>query len=338
MVLLRDIAKIAGVSPATVSRVINNSAAVKEDKRQRVLEAIKQTGFIPNDLARSFYNNSAKIIGVVSPDINSPFFNDVVSAIEEEIYCRGYRMMMFCINGDMEKLKVSLNMLEMMQAEGIILMTNAEDVQEVFKNSTTPVVAFDREAKTNRKFLYIRSDNYEGGRIATEYMIHCGCKNLINIKGPQRLSSARERYQGYCDVCDKYHLQTLSLEVEYSFDAGRAVGHEILRLYPQVDGIVAANDIVAIAIMKELQYAGKRIPEDIQIIGFDDIVFTQMMTPELTTIRQRVKEMGKAAVHAIIDHKEQKEQCGEMCEEIVFPVELMKRESTRKNKSYEGNI
>ena len=333
MVLLRDIARLAGVSPATVSRVINNSAVVKEEKRQRVLEAIKQTGFIPNDLARSFCQNSAKIIGVVSPDINNPFFNEVVSAIEREIYFRGYRMMMFCINGDLEKFKVILNMLGMLQAEGIILMTNAEDVREVFKNSTIPIIAFDREAKTNKKFLYIHSDNYEGGRIATEHMIDCGCQNLINVKGPQRLSAARERFAGFCDVCSQHRLEMKSLEVEYSFEAGREAGREILRSYPQVDGIIAANDIVAVAIMKELQYAGKKIPEDIQIIGFDDIVFTQMVTPELTTIRQRVNDMGEAAVQAIIDYRERKEKCGE----IVFPVELVKRESTRKKQIYEGN-
>ena len=224
-------------------------------------------------------------------------------------------------------------MLGMLQAEGIILMTNAEDVREVFKNSTIPIIAFDREAKTNKKFLYIHSDNYEGGRIATEHMIYCGCQNLINVKGPQRLSAARERFEGFCDVCSQHRLEMKSLEVEYSFEAGREAGREILRSYPQVDGIIAANDIVAVAIMKELQYAGKKVPEDIQIIGFDDIVFTQMVTPELTTIKQRVNDMGEAAVQAIIDYRERKEKCGE----IVFPVELVKQESTRKKQIYEGN-
>ena len=119
---------------------------------------------MPNDLARAFYNNSAKIIGVIFPDIRNPFFNDVVSAIEKEIYCQGYRMMIFFANGETEKLRSVLNILEMLQAEGIILMSNAEDVQEAFKNSTTPVVAFDREARTNKQYLYIHSDNIEGGR------------------------------------------------------------------------------------------------------------------------------------------------------------------------------
>lgn len=331
MVLLRDIARIAGVSPSTVSRVINHSAEVKEDKRQRVLEAIKETGFIPNDLARSFYNNSAKIIGVICPDINNPFFNDVVSAIEREIYCEGYRMMMFFANGDMEKLKSVINILEMLQAEGIILMSNAENVEEAFRNSTTPVIAFDRQAKTNKKFLYIHSDNYEGGRMTTEYMVNCGCRKLINVMGPQRLSTARERFAGYCDVCRQYDIEPKSLEVEYTFDAGSAAGREILRSYSDVDGIIAANDMVGIAIMKELQKAGKRIPDDIQMIGFDDIILSQMMSPELTTIKQQVNQMGKAAVRAIIDYKERKENCGE----ITFSVELIERRSTRKKRSYE---
>ena len=118
MVLLRDIAKLAGVSPSTVSRVINHSAEVAEEKRQRVLDVIRETGFVPNDLARAFYNNSAKIIGVIFPDIRNPFFNDVVSAIEKEIYCQGYRMMIFFANGETEKLRSVLNILEMLQAEG----------------------------------------------------------------------------------------------------------------------------------------------------------------------------------------------------------------------------
>ena len=331
MVLLRDIAKIAGVSPSTVSRVINNSAQVKADKRQRVMEAIQKTGFVPNELARSFYNNSAKIIGVISPDIDNPFFNDVVNAIEKEIYRMGYRMMMFFVNGDMEKLRSAINILETLQAEGIILMSNAEDVQEAFNNSTTPVVVFDREAKNSKEFLYIHSNNYEGGRIAAEHLIHCGCKNLIHIKGPQKLSVARDRFRGYCDGCSKYHIEIKSLESDYTFESGREAGQDILRLYSDVDGIVAANDIVAVAVMKELQCGGKRIPEDVQIIGFDDIELSQIMNPELTTIRQHVSDMGKVAVQAIIDHKERKEKS----KEIVFSVELVERGSTRKKKSDE---
>lgn len=325
MVLLRDIAKLAGVSPSTVSRVINHSAEVAEEKRQRVLDVIRETGFVPNDLARAFYNNSAKIIGVIFQDIRNPFFNDVVSAIEKEIYCQGYRMMIFFANGETEKLRSVLNILEMLQAEGIILMSNAEDVQEAFKNSTTPVVAFDREARTNKQFLYIHSDNREGGRIATEYMIHCGCRNLIHVRGPQRFSTARERFAGYCEICSQYGIEPKSMEVEYTFEAGREAGREILKSYPEIDGIIAANDIVAVAIMKELQRKGKKVPDDIQIIGFDDIILSQIMTPELTTIRQQVSEMGKAAVRAVIDHKDKEEKCGE----IIFSVDLIKRESTR---------
>ena len=325
MVLLRDIAKLAGVSPSTVSRVINHSAEVAEEKRQRVLEVIKETGFVPNDLARAFYNNSAKIIGVIFPDISNPFFNDVVNAIEKEIYSQGYRMMIFFANDETEKLRSVINILEMLQAEGIILMSNAEDLQEAFKNSTTPVVAFDREAKTNREFLYIHSDNREGGRIATEYMIQCGCKNLIHVRGPQRFSTARERFAGYREICNMYQVEPKSFEVEYTFEAGKEAGREILKSYPEVDGIIAANDIVAAAIMKELQRSGKKIPEEVQIIGFDDIILSQILSPELTTIKQQVSEMGKAAVRAIIDYKDEKEKHGE----IIFSVDLVKRESTK---------
>ena len=189
-----------------------------------------------------------------------------------------------------------------------------------------PVVVVDRHMTDGGEIAFIESDHYRGGLLATQHLYDCGCKNIVCLRGPQEFASGRLRFKGYKDVCKKYKLNEMYIDTEYSYESGLKSAELLLEKYPDVDGIVAANDIVAISTYKVLKSNGKRIPEDIQLVGFDDIRFSSLMTPELSTIRQPVSKMGKLAVDIICNYAEDKPYE----KEYILDVELIQRETTRK--------
>jgi LacI family transcriptional regulator len=328
MTSIRDVAKLAGVSPATVSRVMNGTANVDSQKRQRVEQAIKETGFKPNEVARSLYKKSSKIIGVIVPNIENPFFNELAGAIEEECDKNGYRLTLCNSNNDLEKEKRNMNLLSRMNADGIILMTNQKEIKEEVKKCQIPVIMLDRQVGTGSEIAYIQSDHYMGGRIAMEHLLECGCRHIVQMSGPNRFSSARQRFQGYSDVCRERELELVSLECEYDYEDGLKKAEELIRKYPDTDGIIAANDMVAISVYKVLTKKGYRIPEDIQLIGFDNINLSRLFTPEITTIEQPITRMGQEAVKVLIAYIEGRE----FKRQNVFPVTLIPRETTIKKR------
>jgi len=328
MISIKEVAKLAEVSPATVSRVINDSANVNEDKVRRVKKVIEETGFKPNEVARSLYRKSARIIGVVVPNIDNPFFNEIAKAIEDEAYRNGYRLTLCSSNEDVEKERVNIDLFASMNADGIILMTNEEEIFKKVESSKIPVVVLDRETAHGNEVACVQSDNYTGGRLAMEHLLNCGCKRIVAMRGPRNISSGRQRFEGYLKVCGERGVIPAFVDCGYDFEVGQSKTEELLKKYPDVDGIIAANDMIAMAVYKVLTRAGKRVPEDIQLIGFDNIKLSQLMTPELTTVEQRIPDMGRQATRILLDHIEGKP----VLRNNIFPVKLIERETTRGGK------
>lgn len=325
MASIREVARIAGVSPATVSRVMNGTARVDEEKKKRVLDAISETGFVPNEVARSLFKKSAKIIGLILPSIENPFFTQMANAIEKTADSYGYRLVLCNTDDNPEKEKASLLMLESMNADGIILTTNNEEIYDCVNNCKIPVVLTDRRIAMEAIAGYVHSDHYAGGRMAAEHLIECGCKNIVCIRGPKEVSSARARYEGYRKVCDERNIKPQTIDCEYDFNKGMQIAEEILKKYPKVDGIIACNDTVAISVYKVLHGKGIRVPEDVQLIGFDDIRLASLVTPELTTIAQPIDEIAKKAAELIINKYDNEE-----IKEYVFETKLVVRQTTKK--------
>ena len=326
MATIREVAKLAGVSPATVSRVMNGTANVDDEKRDRVLDAIEKTGFQPNQLARALFKNSSGLVGLIVPNIDNPFFSELARIIEEEAFNRGYHIVLCSSGNNTDKEQSNIRMLSQMKADGIILITNGEHTEQMLQEVDMPVVVVDRHMTDGGEIAFIESDHYRGGLLATQHLYDCGCKNIVCLRGPQEFASGRLRFKGYKDVCKKYKLNEMYIDTEYSYESGLKSAELLLEKYPDVDGIVAANDIVAISTYKVLKSNGKRIPEDIQLVGFDDIRFSSLMTPELSTIRQPVSKMGKLAVDIICNYAEDKPYE----KEYILDVELIQRETTRK--------
>lgn len=326
MISIREVAKLAGVSPATVSRVMNGTANVDSEKKDRVLRVISETGFVPNEVARSLYKKSAKAIGLLIPSITNPYFTQLSSVIEKTADAYGYRLILCNTGGKLEKEKESLQMLRSMNADGIIFVTSNEEIQPFIKECKIPVVLIDRLLNKKDYGQYVHCDHLEGGRIAMEYLLECGCKNIVCVKGPQEVSSAKARYLGYQEICKKRNIKEQTIDCDYDFDAGLVMTEKLIEQYKEVDGIIACNDMIAISIYKILHKKKIKVPKQVQLIGFDNIALCSLVTPELTTVAQPIKEIGIKAAELII-HKEETEN---QEKEYIFPAELIVRETTKK--------
>lgn len=325
MISIREVAKMAGVSPATVSRVMNGTAKVNAEKRNRVLRVIEETGFKPNEAARALYRRSARIIGIIVPNIDNPFFNEMAKAIEEEAYQNDYRLTLCNSDNDAKKELHNIELLKRMNADGIILLTNEEQLFHKVKELRIPVVVMDREVTDFQDFIYIEADHYEGGRISAQLLFERGCKKVVHMRGPGNLSSSRKRFDGYLDICQKYHITPHYIDCGYHYEDGLQAATQILEKFPDVDGIVASNDMVALAVYKTLVQNKKQVPKDIQLVGFDNIKLSEIVTPELTTVEQPIDAMGRQAVRSLIDRINRTETKTNH----TFPVRIIERETTK---------
>jgi len=213
-----------------------------------------------------------------------------------------------------------------MNADGIILTTSSEGVDSDIEGCTIPVVVTDRLTAQSGADAYIHCDHYKGGRIATEHLIECGCQNIVCLRGKQDISSARERYLGYKEVCNERGIALKVIDCDYSSEAGRRATEQMLEIYPEVDGIVACNDIVAISAYKVLHQKGIQVPKQIQLIGYDNIRLAELVTPELTTVAQPIERIGVKAVELLLQ-KEEKEK------EYILEPKLIVRETTQNKKN-----
>ena len=325
---IREVAKKAGVSPATVSRVINGTANVDPIKKELVLAAIDETGFKPNELARALFKKSSKIIGVIVPNIENAFFGELARAIEEEAYRNNYRILLCNSQNNTQKELLNIQTLNQLNADGIIIMTNSENLASQIGKCRVPFVILDRKIEGLNEIAFIEANHYKGGRMAMEYLLDCGCKNIVCMRGPQKYSSGQQRFLGYQDVCREKGLPEQWLDCDYDYEEGLKVAKEVLEKYPGVDGILACNDMVAIATYKVLLEKGLCVPEDIQLMGFDNIRFSRLFAPEFSTIVQPIREMGILATQVIVDHAN-----GEpIKKENLFDVTLVERQTTRHTK------
>lgn len=326
MASIRDVARIAGVSPSTVSRVMNGTANVDEEKRQKVLMAIQETGFRPNELARALFKQSSRIIGVIVPNIENPFFNELAKAVEEEAYKNGYKMLLCNSNNNTEKELMNIQMLDQMKADGIIILTYSDKTGQAIADCGLPVVVVDRKLTGSGESAYVEADHYKGGKMAISHLLDCGCKDIVFLRGPLEVSSGQQRYQGYQEICRRYGIREQCIDCLYDYEDGIRAARELVEKYPHVDGVIASNDMVAIAAYKIFTREGYRVPEDVQMIGFDNIRFSWLFTPELTTVRQPIEEMGTLAVRIIMNYG----QGMPFQKENILDVSLVERQTTKR--------
>ncbi|WP_422659665.1 LacI family DNA-binding transcriptional regulator [Paenibacillus sp. EC2-1] len=324
MATIKEVAITAGVSVATVSRVLNQNGYVHEDTRKKVDEAIRQLNYTPNEVARSLYKRKSKLIGLLLPDITNPYFPQLARGVEDQMQENEYRLIFGNSDESLQKEMDYIQTFVQNNVVGVISSTNDPDA-DIYTGLKIPVVFLDRTSN-DRPSVY--ADGREGGGIAAREIVQRGSKRIIVLQGPAHVRPAIDRFEGAIEVLDKQGVNYNVLETtSFSLTEAEDWAQELFRKYPDTDGIIASNDMVASAVLQEAHRLGKRVPEDVQIIGFDDIPLSRLLAPSLSTIHQPAYEMGREAARLLIQLIE-----GEHVERnsMKFPVEFIERQTTRK--------
>ena len=325
MATLKDVAERAGITVTTVSRVLNNRGYISEQTRQKVYQAMRELNYQPNELARSLSRRRTNLIGVIVPSISHPYFAKVISALETHAAAAGYKILLCNSRHQKEKENEYLEMLRSNQVAGIVLCSRTRGIEENLRPGL-PVVTFEREL--SGAYSAVCCDNAEGGRMAAEHLIARGCRHLLHIKGSSDVPMpADRREEAFLTVCREQGIPCRVLDTEetpfYALDDGRAV-EDIIRSHRETDGVFASSDIIAAQVIQACARCGIRVPEEMKVVGFDDVHVATLVTPRITTIRQPVDQMCGMAVKCIIGQAEN----GDGVSRSVFAVSLIVREST----------
>ncbi|WP_142829065.1 LacI family DNA-binding transcriptional regulator [Planococcus soli] len=316
-VKLDDVANEAGVSKTTVSRVLNNRGYISEKTRKKVHEAMELLNYHPNEIARSLFINKTFIIGLIFPTTNNPFYGQLIFHLENISEALGYKVLLCNSEGREDKEKSYLEMLQRHQVDGIIAGSHNRGILE-YDNPQLPLVGIDRYLSENTPV--VSSDNYDGGKKATQLLIDKGCKKIIHINGSPSLETpANLRREAYEDVMKENQCYPQSYVI------GENVIETIFNENPNIDGIFASDDLIASSVMKEAKRRNINIPADLKVIGYDGSEITRMLLPELSTIQQPVKEIADLAVQLLL-----KQINGETESKIEWklPVKLIESETT----------
>ncbi len=328
---IRDVAKAAGVSPSTVSRVLTKSAYVAEEKQEKVLEAIEKLNFQPNVVARSLRLKTSRIIGLLIPDITNPFFPEIAKGIEDAAHKNGYNIMLCNTENDVKKEMNYVELLKGRQADGLIIAKAGEELDHLKDTirSGIPISFIDRPVNLDEADQIV-SNNHLGMKIAVEKLYATGHRKIGLVAGPKHLRVADERFQGFRAGMLAQNLainEKWIFHEVFSVSGGRSAGLKLLEMPAHPTAMICSSDVLAIGFIDSLFEAGFSVPEYMSVIGFDDINFTKYLKPKLTTIRQAKYEMGAKALELLLKRIKSKE---ESPEKIVLDVALEDRETVAK--------
>ncbi len=322
MATIKDVAKKANVSVATVSRVLNRSGYVNIETRKLVEKAIKELNYVPNELARSLYKKKSKIIGLVVPHLSTFFFSELIETIEEYFAEDDYKLMIFNVREDLSQEEKVLQVFNQYNIDGLIIVTHLPNIENYLKLKI-PIVMIDHES--DESFISISSNNIEGGRLAAEHLVETGCEYFLHVRGPSVLLTVQDRSQGFNEIIDRYGFKRFALDLDFRKPNILEI-QKFIQAHPEADGIFCDSDTMAITTIRALHLLGKNIPDDIQIVGFDNIELSELITPSLTTIQQNINVIAKHAHEKMIGLIN---GSNKFKAHYSLPVTLIKRESTK---------
>ncbi|MGD9963856.1 MAG: LacI family DNA-binding transcriptional regulator [Candidatus Izemoplasmatales bacterium] len=319
---IKDVAKKAHVSVATVSRVINQKGYVNEETKNLVLKAIEELNYVPNELARSLFQKKSHIVAVVMPHLTSYYFSDLLEVIEDETINANYRLMICNSKDDPEKESKYLKIFEQYNVDGIILISNTNRIKD-YLALNIPMIEIDHNLSD--EIPSITSNNFLGGKLAAEKLVNSGCKKIIHFRGPSGLVTVQDRTSGFQSVLKNKNIESYTYDLAFLSPDPEDIESKVLA-HLDADAIFCDSDVIAILAIQSLKRANKRVPEDVQVIGFDNIQLSSMMEPKLTTIEQSTDQIGKAALLSIM-----KLINGEKLEYLhqTIDVKLIERETTK---------
>ncbi len=300
MATIHDVARRARVSASTVSHVVNGTRFVSQATRARVEDAIGSLGFRPNALARSLRRGRSHTLGLILPDSANPFFAEMGRELETSAFEAGFSVVLCNTENDREKERLYLNVLVRNQVDGILLVATGgrSDLFEAFARDELPVVMLDREVSRPGLDSVI-SDHFGGGLLATRHLLSLGHRRIACIAGPARLSSSAQRLAGYRKALQEAGVRGVEDLVhhgDFHPEAGWAAARRLLRGARPPTAIFACNDLMAFGVLRAADELGRSVPEELAVVGYDDIELARYTTPPLSTVAQPKREMARQAL------------------------------------------
>ncbi len=301
---INDVASYAGVSRATVSRVLNHNPAVDPTLRDRVLDAVQALGYQPNRAARRLRAQSSNVIGLVISDIQNPYFISVISGVEAAAYAHQMNIVLCNSDEDLAKERIYLDVMEAERVAGLIIVpthgTAGSDLNR-FQQLGIPVILLDRLIEAMQVDA-VKVDNERGAYEAVKHLLDLGCRRVAHISGSPELTTGRDRMQGYYNALAEAHLKPeprLIRTGDFKTDSGYRLTLDLLDLPAPPDAIFVANNLMTLGALRALRERGVRVPEEMALVGFDDMPWSAEFRSPLTAVSQPTYELGQEAVHLL---------------------------------------
>lgn len=331
-ITIQDVARIAGVSTATVSRTLHNPDVVSRQTRERVEKAVEETGYAGNAMARSLRRMETRMIVVLVPDIGNPFFSAILSGIESVATASGYNVLIGDTNNDPDKERTFASYVRGFQADGMLLLNGhlpsfGTGSARTGQQGLPPVVVVC-ERLPGEDFPTVRIDNVAAAAMATAHLVGIGHRRIAHITGPVGNILTDERLAGYENGLREAGLAPmpeLVINGDFSIESGRRAVRHLMRAEDPPTAVFCANDEMAIGAIAELKACGRTVPADVSVVGFDDLQIAGCYDPPLTTVHQPRREIGETAMHMMLERLANDNVYRRDC---VLPHELVVRAST----------
>ena len=329
MATMKDVARLAGVSTSTVSHVINKNRFVSESIADKVNAAVEQLNYAPSALARSLKLNQTRTLGMLLTASSNPFYSEVVRGVERSCYERGYSLILCNTDGDAERMNRSLETLLQKRVDGLLIMcteNHRPSKDAISRYPSLPIVMMDW-SPFEGSIDVIQDNALLGGEMATDYLIRHGYSRIACITGPLDKTTAQERLNGYRQAMKKAGLEILpgyEVSSDFEFGGGLVAMEQLLMLPEPPHAVFASNDAMAVGVYQALYQRGLRVPDDVAVVGYDDIQLAQYLMPPLTTIHQPKDSLGELAVDALLHRLQEPESEPQV---LVLTPELVVRQS-----------
>ncbi|WP_082234698.1 LacI family DNA-binding transcriptional regulator [Halobacillus massiliensis] len=329
MATIEDVARLAGLSRTTVSRVINDQPYVTEEKKEKILNAMKQLGYVPNSSARRLRSQRTETIAVLLPRVTNPFFGRLIESLEEEASDYGYQVIV-CQTHDNKKKELDyLNLLKTKQVDGVVLASLANDWKDIEPFLASGPIVLCNEYMENEQISMIHIDHFQAAFDATLHLIEQGCRHLAYTTGGHQTHITQQRKNGFLRALEVNNLifnPELEICGTLNVEEGRKAFYYIKERHPYVDGVFTGSDEVAAGMINAAAQEGWNVPGDLSIVGFDNQMISLLMVPAITTVQQPIDEMASKTIQVLVDKMHNKNHSME--HRYIYPYELIKRSST----------
>ncbi|SIR14798.1 LacI family DNA-binding transcriptional regulator [Pseudacidovorax sp. RU35E] len=330
MATIKDVALRAGVSVTTVSHVVNGTRTVSPEGRARVEDAIRALGYVPSAVARSLKSNSTRTVGMLIPNSSNPYFAEIVRVVEDRCFGAGYALVLCNTDDEPQRQSVYLQVLAQRRIDGLIVVSSGGDASlpALLAGLRMPTVLVDREVEDPACDL-VETAHMQGGLLATRHLLSLGHRRIACIGGPAGLTPSEQRIDGWrMALAEAGHSATsaaLLWHGGFTPQGGYEAMHAILRTAERPSAVFVGNDLMAMGALRAAHECGLRVPDDMSLVGFDDIELSAYASPPLTTVAQPKARIGALAVDMLLERIDGRRQIGR---KVLLQPELRVRDST----------